>query len=291
MEPTLVTIPQDDPGLRDFIGSWVLRDPNVVIDVGPSASIGRLMDSLLGMGMERVDYVLLTHIHLDHAGGIGEFLDRFPMAKVLCHQKGLPHLVSPSRLWEASRKTLGELALSYGPPTPVKEERCIPHTEADIPGLRVIETPGHAAHHLSFLFQDHLFAGEAAGVHYGRWNYLRPAAPPPYFIEDGLASIDRLHALGDLPICYAHTGKYPSSRSMLERERAQILRWKEIIEREIENPGEDILTRCVRRVFELDPDLKGIERMDVEDEKKERFYVSNAVRGFLGFLSPNKMGA
>lgn len=286
MEPTLVTIPQDDPGLRDFIGSWVLRDPNVVIDVGPSASIGRLVDSLLGMGMERVDYVLLTHIHLDHAGGIGEFLDRFPMAKVLCHQKGIRHLVSPERLWDASRKTLGKVALSYGPPSPVKEGKCIPHTENPIPGLCAIETPGHAAHHLSFVYQEHLFAGEAAGVHYGMVNYLRPASPPRYFIEDALASIDRLHALGEMPICYAHAGKHPSSRSMLERERAQILRWKGIIEGEIAKAGEDIQKRCFQRVLDLDPDLKGFERMDAEDQEKERFYLFNTVRGFLGALSP-----
>lgn len=286
MEPTLVTIPQNEPGLRDFIGAWVLRDPNVVIDVGPSSSVGRLVDSLLGMGVERVDYVLLTHIHLDHAGGIAGFLDRFSTAKVLCHQKGIRHLVSPAKLWEASRKTLGEVALQYGPPSPVDEGRFIPHTEAAVPGLRVIETPGHAAHHLSFVYQGHLFAGEAAGVHYGVWDYLRPAAPPPYFIEDGLASIDRLIALGDLPICYAHAGRCPSSRAMLERERAQILRWKGIIEREVAKPGEDILPRCLGRVLELDPDLKGLDLMGEEDRRKESFYVSNAVRGFLGALSP-----
>jgi glyoxylase-like metal-dependent hydrolase (beta-lactamase superfamily II) len=285
MDPILVTIPQDLPGLRDFVGSWVCgRDPNIVIDVGPSSSVMRLVDSLRKMGIERVDFVLLTHIHLDHAGGIGEFLDHYPTARVLCHEKGVRHLVDPLRLWEASLKTLGEVARSYGPPRPIKEENCIPHKEASIPGLGVIETPGHAQHHLSFTYQGRLFSGEAAGVYYESFGYLRPAAPPPFFMDEALASIDRLHDLDDQPICYAHMGRHPSSRLMLEKERAQILRWKEIVLEEIGGCGEGLIERCMRKVLALDPELNGFRRMTPEDREREGFFVSNAIRGFVGAL-------
>jgi glyoxylase-like metal-dependent hydrolase (beta-lactamase superfamily II) len=284
MKPILITIPQDLPGLRDFVGSWVIaRDPNIVIDVGPSSTVARLVDSLLAMGIDRVDYVLLTHIHLDHAGGIGELLDRFPTARVVCHEKGIRHLVDPPRLWEASLKTLGELARSYGPPKPIEEARCIGHTRASIPGLRVIETPGHAAHHLSYTFLGSLFSGEAAGVYYESMGYLRPASPPPFFLEEALASIERLRSLGDQPICYAHMGRHASSRLMLERETEQILRWKGILEEEEAGGDENLLERCIRKLLQLDPELSAFHRMSSEDQGRESLFLTNAVKGFLGY--------
>ncbi len=286
---TLIEIKQEIPGFDHFIGSWAYRgDIDLVVDVGPANSVGKLIEALMKMNMERVDYILLTHIHIDHAGGLAEFLEHFPMARVVCHDKGIRHLVDPSKLWEGSQKVLGEIAEAFGPPEGVKEKMCIPHTQAQahMKNLVVIETPGHAPHHLSFSYGKNLFAGEAGGNYFPvrDMDYLRPATPPRFFLKDFLESVDKLMALGDQRICYAHFGDAPNSRQMLKRFRAQILRWKEVIQKEMSPGSNDLVMRCVDSLLEKDHDLKAFRYMDPDTQKRERFFMANSVRGYIGFL-------
>ena len=284
---SLIEIKQKIPGYDHFIGSWVCRgDINLVVDVGPANSVGRLIETLMEMNIKRVDYVLVTHIHIDHAGGLGGFLEHFPKARVVCHEKGIRHLVDPSKLWEGSQKVLGEIAEAYGCPQAVKEEMCIPHAQARIKNLTVIETPGHAPHHLSFSYGGNLFAGEAGGNYFSvlDTDYLRPATPPRFFLKNFLESVDRLMALEDQHICYAHFGDAQNSRRMLKRFRAQIFRWKELIQKEMSAGSDDLMMRCVNSLLEKDPDLKAFKLMDPDTQKRERFFVANSVRGYIEFL-------
>jgi len=286
-ECRLIEIKQKLSGFDSFIGSWLYRGGvNLLVDVGPASSATRLMESLAGMGVSRVDYILLTHIHIDHAGGLAECLEYFPMARVICHNKGVRHLVDPSRLWDESLKVLREIAEAYGRPQPVQEEVFIPHTEPPVNDLVVVETPGHAPHHLSFGFRGHLFAGEAAGNYYVAedWDYLRPATPPRFLQEVFLDSVDKLMGLEDQHICYAHFGEADSSHKMLTRFRAQILRWKDVIQEEMSHGLNDVMTRCVDRLLKEDPDLQAHRFMAPDVQKRERFFVANSVRGYLDFL-------
>jgi glyoxylase-like metal-dependent hydrolase (beta-lactamase superfamily II) len=286
----LIEIKQEIPGFDKFIGSWVYRgDINLVVDVGPDKSVGRLIEALIEMNIKRVDYVLVTHIHLDHAGGLGGFLEYFPKAQVVCHEKGIRHLVDPSKLWEGSRKTLREIAEAYGPPKAVKEEMCVPHTKAHIKDLMVLETPGHAPYHLSFSYRGNLFVGEAGGNYYSLRDidYLRPATPPRFFLENFLGSVDRLIALEDQHICYAHFGDAQNSRQMLKRFRAQIFRWKELIQKEMSAGSDDLIKRCVNSLLEKDPDLKAFKLMEPDTQKRERFFLANSVKGYIEFLRKN----
>jgi len=287
MEPELIGIKQDRPGFDGFIGSWLCPfDKTMVVDVGPSRSLPRLIDSLEARGVHRMDYVLLTHIHMDHAGGLAEFLDHFPMAAAVCHTKAIPHLVDPSKLWLGSQKTLGDLAEAYGPIRPVKTERLIPHTEAQAQGIDVIETPGHAVHHLSFILEGNLFAGEAGGVYVtGQdWEYLRPATPPVFFLKQFVESIDRLLSARDLTMCYAHFGRASSSHHMLKRGRAQLLFWEQIIREERARSDQLLLERCRTRLLDEDPELRAFEAMSPAQQEREKFFMSNSIRGYLGFL-------
>ncbi|HID28962.1 MAG TPA: MBL fold metallo-hydrolase [Desulfobacterales bacterium] len=283
----LIEIKQKIAGFDHFIGSWVNRgDINFVVDVGPANSVDSLIEALVTLNMERVDYILLTHTHIDHAGGLAGFMEHFPMARVVCHEKGIKHLVDPSVLWEGSRKALGGIAEAYGPPKAVHQERCIPHTEAHIKDLVMIETPGHAPYHLSFSYRGSLFAGEAAGNYFSirDMDYLRPATPARFFLKDFLKSVDRLTAFEDQRICYAHFGDAPNSRHMLNRFRAQVLRWKELVE-EMMSPGfDDLVMTCVENLLEEDPDLKAFKFMDPDTQARERFFLANSVKGYLGFL-------
>ena len=286
-KPILIPIRQDRPGFEKFIGSWVCPgNPCVVVDVGPSRTIEMLARSLFRMGIERVDFVLLTHIHIDHAGGLAEFLRVFPMARVICHAKAIGHLLDPGKLWAGSRKTLGELAALYGPISPVKKEWIIPHGEAHLTGLKIVETPGHAAHHLSYLYQGNLFAGEAGGVYFDfeTSDYLRPATPPVFFLKDFLGSIDRLLAEGDLPLFYGHFGRAEKSRPMLKRARKQLLDWEKII-RENQSPGQDdAVERCMEVLLKEDPELRAFQTMLPADQDRERFFMANSIKGYLGYL-------
>jgi glyoxylase-like metal-dependent hydrolase (beta-lactamase superfamily II) len=286
-ECRLIEIPQALPGYNSFIGSWLYRgDVNILADVGPAASASRLIESLSGQGVHHIDYILLTHIHIDHAGGLSACLEHFPMARIMCHRKGIRHLVDPSRLWEVSVSVLGEIARAYGRPMPVPEDAFIPHTDIPMADLTVIETPGHAPHHLSFSFRGHLFAGEAAGNYCAgpAWDYLRPATPPRFFLEVFLESLDRLMALKDQHIGYAHFGEARSSHEMLARFRAQVLRWRDVIQEEIARDLNDVVGRCVHRLLEEDPDLRAHQFMEPDVQQRERFFIGNSVRGYLGFL-------
>ncbi|MBW2616874.1 MAG: MBL fold metallo-hydrolase [Deltaproteobacteria bacterium] len=224
MNITLIEIKQDVPGFDSFFGSWVCQgDLNVVIDVGPANTAGRLIDSLVSLGLDRLDLVLLTHIHIDHAGGLADLLDHYPMAKVMCHEKAIQYLVDPSTLWAGSLKVLGKIAEIYGPPKPVPKERLIPHTENDLKDFLVVETPGHAIHHLSFSFDNWLFAGEASGIYLSinGDEYMRPSTPPRFFF--------------------------------------------------------DVL-------LEKDPNLVAFGQMDPDTRKRERFFMANSVKGFIGYF-------
>ena len=285
--PTLIPIKQEKPGFEKFIGSWVCPgNPCVVVDVGPSRSVNLLVRSLSRMGIERVDFVLLTHIHIDHAGGLAEFLRFFPMARVICHARAIAHLLDPTKLWIGTQKTLGELASLYGPISPVKREWLIPHEEAHLEGLRIVETPGHASHHLSYVYEGKLFAGEAGGVYFdfGTSDYLRPATPPAFFLKEFLESIDRLLAEGDIPICYGHFGRAEKSELMLRRARKQLLDWERIIRGNMSSGGDDAAGRCMEALLKEDPELAAFQNMHPADQDRERFFMANSIKGYKGYL-------
>jgi glyoxylase-like metal-dependent hydrolase (beta-lactamase superfamily II) len=288
----LIEIPQDAPGFGGFFGAWVVCEGgfNIVVDVGPANTASLLIEGLEALGLERLDYVLLSHIHIDHAGALADVLEHYPTAMAICHEKAVGYLAEPSGLWSGSQKVLGRVAEIFGRPRPVPRDRLIPHTESDLEDLVVMETPGHAVHHLSFIYDQRLFVGEAGGNYFvvDGQEYLRPATPPRFFLDVWLNSIDRLVAIGDLPIYFAHFGKAESSHRLLNMSRHQVLRWKEII-RECRGTARpygngDVAGKCMRILLEKDPDLKAFHAMTPEVRERERFFMANAIKGIIGFL-------
>lgn len=283
----LIEIKQTLPGFNQFIGSWLYRgDINFVVDVGPANSVFRLVDALTEMKIEKIDYIFLTHIHIDHAGGLAQILEHFPMAKVLCHEKGIKHLVNPNRLWEGSVKVLGKISEIYGPLSPVEEKYFISPNDILNKDIVVIETPGHASHHLSFVYNGNLFVGEAGGNYLrvrGK-DYLRPATPPKFHLTTFLNSIESLIQLKDMQICYAHFGKADSSHEMLKRNRDQILNWEKIIRRELSSDADDLMERCVKRLLSVDPELSAFHHMEPIVQKRELFFIQNSIKGYLQYL-------
>jgi glyoxylase-like metal-dependent hydrolase (beta-lactamase superfamily II) len=287
MEETLIGIRQDRPGFEDFIGSWLCREEiTVLVDVGPAGTSKRLIAALDGRGVQSVDFILLTHIHIDHAGALADLLDRYPMAMAVCHERGVEALTAPAKLWQGSRKVLGPLADFYGEPRPVPPERLIPHSSLALRQVKVIETPGHAPHHLSFCFGGRLFSGEAGGNYFvvGEKEYLRPATPPRFFFDVFLESVERLLSLEDQPIYYAHFGRGQSSKRLLDRFRQQVLHWKEWISELVDSGLAEPVGPCVEMLLERDPNLEAFSLMPSGAQEREREFMANAVRGFIGYF-------
>lgn len=146
----LIDLPQPMAGFHNFLSAWYFVDAlgrRVVVDPGPASSIPGLIGRLSEL-TDGVDLVLLTHIHLDHSGGVGQFCAHYTDAKVLVHPKGKKHLLAPGKLWSASLDTLGDVARMYGEPLPLEASALADHALA---GMTPLETPGHAPHHLAFL--------------------------------------------------------------------------------------------------------------------------------------------
>jgi glyoxylase-like metal-dependent hydrolase (beta-lactamase superfamily II) len=287
MNVGLIEIPQDLPGFNQFIGTWLCQGSiNFLVDVGPAGSAHRLIAELEIRGIDRIDYILITHIHIDHAGALADVLTRFPMARVICHEKAIPLLVDPSKLWAGSLSVLGETARMYGEPKPVSENRLIPHARCPMVGLQVIETPGHAAHHLSFSSNGRLFVGEAGGnfAALSSGTYLRPATPPRFFMEAFLDSLKRLLSLENQTLCYGHFGEAENSHEMLERFLAQLLRWREILRAELKKEEEAPLPALISTLLEKAPDLKLFHEMPPAMQNRERFFLTNSINGYVEFL-------
>lgn len=292
----MISLPVPITGFSGFITSWVwTAGPVVVVDVGPSSTSDQLLSALDEIGVRRPDFILLTHIHVDHSGGIGQVANAFPETPIVCHPKAVPHVEDPQRLWEGSLKTLGEVARGYGPIDPVKSGQIVPADRFDANGITAVPTPGHAPHHFSYLMGDLLFAGEAGGVCLpleGDDFYMRPATPPRLILEIYLESIDRLIDYQPERICYGHFGMRRDAVEMLRRHRGQLSEWLEKITRwcdERPDRDEDALGECVEDLLSGDPLLSGFSRLSSEVQRRERFFLRNSVKGYWEYLSSDHL--
>lgn len=275
-------------GFSRFIGAWAYKGPStVLVDVGPAATVPLLRQALQKIGITHLDYILLTHIHLDHAGGVGALSLHFPDTPIVVHANGLAHLMAPERLWAGSLTTLGETAKAYGPLTAVPAPLLMAADRFKSPAITPLETLGHSPHHVSYLTPDYLFAGEAGGVCIqlpdGR-SWMRPATPATFFLDKALSSLNALIALNPDTICYGHFGLQPDAAQYLVRHRAQLLFWERVIELEAKcGPTENLVTRCLDRLLSEDPELVGYDQLPEAEREREVFFLTNSIKGFLSW--------
>ena len=277
-------------GFNNFIGVWLKRSrPSFLVDVGPSATADALLQALQETDTTHLDYILLTHIHLDHAGAIAEIAERFPDTPIVCHPGGIPHLVNPARLWEGTLKTLGSTAMAYGPIRPVSAKRFIDTDRFQSDAIKAIMTPGHSVHHVSYQTEEHLFIGEAGGVSLtlpDDHQYLRPATPPRLFLDTALKSIETLIAKAPSAACYGHYGMQHDAVEKLEQHRQQLLLWEKILEARLKDEGSgDFLQICLNTLLAEDPLLEGFDRMPPDIQEREKGFLTNSIKGFVGYLN------
>lgn len=209
----------------------------VLIETGSQSSVGTLLTALseLGIGPEDLAGVAVTHIHLDHAGGVGDIARAFPKAKVYVHELGARHLVDPSRLIASAARVYGDLLDNlYGRLDPTEAERVVVLSDedtVDIGGrqMHTINSPGHAKHHLAFMDSASglLFAGDAVGVQLPGGGVLRPATPPADFdFHLAIKSLHRFNELQPSGIALTHYGLIPGApTTLLETAEATLREW------------------------------------------------------------------
>jgi glyoxylase-like metal-dependent hydrolase (beta-lactamase superfamily II) len=287
----LFLIPLNLPGtgFTAFISAWLYRgEKTFLVDVGPSTTATNLLSALQELNVGHLDYILLTHIHLDHAGAIGQIADAFRQTPIICHEAGIPHLIEPSKLWEVTQKLLGPMALAYGPIQPVVGDRLSNAKNFQTEYVTPIITPGHATHHVSYQTEKYLFAGEAGGVYMSLPQnkfYLRPATPPKFFLNIALQSVDRLIACQPEKICYGHFGINARAVRMLEVHRSQLLFWETLIKDEIQScSAKDRTAACQKRLLKNDPLLANFDQLPTDVQARERYFFQNSINGYLGYL-------
>jgi glyoxylase-like metal-dependent hydrolase (beta-lactamase superfamily II) len=193
-------------GRPHVIGAWLVGD--VVIDPGPTSCLDTLLD---GLGDARPRALLLTHIHLDHAGASGSLVERWPDLEVYVHERGARHMISPDRLIESARQLYGEdMDRLWGPMVPVPEAnlRVLRGGETLLGGaFEVAYTPGHASHHVSFLHEGTAFVGDVGGVRIAGSPLTIPPSPPPDIdVEKWHASIETIAAWKPRRLVMTHFG-------------------------------------------------------------------------------------
>ena len=207
---------------------------HALIETGTSLSAPYIVRALPNV---ELDYIFVTHVHLDHAGGAGKLARRYPHASVIVHPRGRRHMIDPTRLVESVRAATGEMFSLYGEAIPIDAERVHEADDAERFNLgngviiEAIYSPGHAPHHLCFLEQEErmLFAGDAAGAF--RNGILYCTTPPPSFdLEASLETIKRLRSLRPKRIFYTHFGPADDADRLLASYADLLKQWTEKID-------------------------------------------------------------
>jgi glyoxylase-like metal-dependent hydrolase (beta-lactamase superfamily II) len=217
-------------GLDQVIGCYLLETPDgpALFDCGPASALPRLKEGLAANGLEVGDlrHLLLSHIHLDHAGAAGVLVRENPGLHVHVSEIGAPHLVDPSRLERSARRLYGDdFDRLWGELAPVPEENVV------VAGPRVLDfdcfaSPGHASHHVCYVRDGVLYAGDAAGVRIqpGRFVLL-PTPPPDIDLEAWQRTLDEIERRAPEQLALIHFGVADDPGRHLDELRARIERW------------------------------------------------------------------
>ncbi|NTU82801.1 MAG: MBL fold metallo-hydrolase [Chloroflexales bacterium] len=228
-------------GRTHVVASYVLLgDEPAIVDPGPAGTLPSIEAALAqhDMCLSDIRHVVLTHIHLDHAGATGLILERNPSAQVHVHEKGAQHLIDPSRLINSAAQLWGDqLETLWGrtvpvPPAAIKALTGGEHLHLGKRCLRAYDAPGHAKHHLVWYDEESgaAFVGDNVGVRLPQLGFTRPATPPPDVdIEAWQSTLDLILALAPRWLMLTHFGGYNDIEFHVADFRERLLRWADIV--------------------------------------------------------------
>jgi glyoxylase-like metal-dependent hydrolase (beta-lactamase superfamily II) len=221
-------------GYRRAIGVYLVEtaDGPSLFDCGPATTLEGLREGLgeRGLGLTDVRHLLLSHIHLDHAGAAGTIVREHPDLTIWVSAIGAPHLSDPSRLEASARRLYGErFDPLWGELAPVPEAN-IRLAEGDVLGWEAFPAPGHASHHVCYLRDGTLLAGDACGVRVQPSRYVLPVAPPPDVdVEAWHATIAEIRRRDPERLALVHFGVATDVDGHLERLEAELDRWTALV--------------------------------------------------------------
>ena len=298
MEPILVEVAPGITAIDTLYGGRerytaaylvAAREP-LLVETGPTTSHDHVVDGLarLGVGPHDLAHVAVTHIHLDHAGGVGVVARRYPGATIHVHEAGARHLAEPDRLVASATRIYGVETMDslFGPVEAVDAARLRALTDGDRIDLgdrvlRVLTTPGHAKHQVAIVDEGTgaVFTGDALGIHPPDVPVLRPATPPPdYDLELAVASIERIRrAAAGGPVLFAHYGPVAEVDRICDLAVRRFRAW----------------TDRVGRVLDAGGDLEAVVAALEEEARGDRTTGAGAVLdlGRLETLSSIRMNA
>lgn len=276
-----------DMGVPERTGTYVINEQELtIVETGPSPSVKHVKDGLqtLGFSLDQVKYIIVTHIHLDHAGGVGLLLQDCPNAQVIVHARGARHLADPARLIAGAKAVYGDkFSELFDPILPVPEDRLLIKGEGDTLKigsactLEFLDTPGHAKHHFSIYdpVSNGLFTGDTVGVRYsqlirdGVQLYLPSTSPNQFDPEAMQHAIDRMLAMKLDAIYYGHYGMTAEPEQALR----QVSEWLTVFMEEAqtvvaEEGGPELLAeRLLKRVKNY------LKEQGVADDHKEMVII------------------
>lgn len=228
-------------GYDGITAAYLIRSSRpALVETGAAKSAQLVADELaaLGIGADDLATIVVTHIHLDHAGGVGDLAAAFPKAEIVVHERGARHLVDPTKLVASARRVFGDVMDTvFGDllATPAHRVRALGDTgEVDLgDGRRLTSTysPGHASHHVGLLdsVTGDLYVGDAAGIYVPEADIVRPATPPPDFdLTLALASLRTFEELTPARLLFSHYGPTSKVDEILERSQEELELWVEL---------------------------------------------------------------
>lgn len=231
-------------GYTGITSGYLIRGSRpCLVETGTARSAPVVIKALaeLGVGPEDLATIVVTHIHLDHAGGVGDLAEAFPHAQVVVHERGARHLVDPGRLVASAHRVFGaDMDRLFGDLRPTPPERLATLGEVgtvdlgDGRQLDAFHNPGHASHHVGLLDSQtgDLYTGDAAGVYVPETADVRPATPPPDFDLDlALTSLARMRDAGAQRLLFSHFGPVTDVRATLDRSADELHYWVEAVAR------------------------------------------------------------
>jgi glyoxylase-like metal-dependent hydrolase (beta-lactamase superfamily II) len=298
-------------GMTSVTAGYLLAAPRpALIECGPALAVDNVIAGLRSLGMDPDDlaYLVLTHIHLDHAGGAGDVAAAFPNATVVVSEIGARHLNDPTRLNASAGQVYGELYDTvYGACTPIEASRIRGVADGDLlelgngRSLELLYTPGHAKHHVGVHDSDTgaIFSGDSVGVKLPGMSHLRPATPPADFhLEAALASLERYQGREPSRVYLAHYGPVDPPDAALDEAIERLRLWAATAEgayRDAIAGGPtgtelDHVAETLRQRFQDEIDPSGTADPDVTDRiELLSGYTSNAA-GLLRYFQRRDAG-
>lgn len=247
-------------GYDSITSSYLIRGSKpCLVETGTSRSAPVVISQLaqLGIGPDDLGTIVVTHIHLDHAGGVGDLAAAFPSAQIVVQERGARHLADPSRLVASARRVFGEaMDRLFGDLRPTEASRIVSIAErgmvdlGDGRSLAAFHNPGHASHHIGLVDSatGDLYTGDAAGVYVPETKDVRPTTPPPDFdLELTLSSLAAMRAVRPTRLLFSHFGPVTEIDETLDASVDELHAWVETVRRSrVINPGLDHAVAMVR---------------------------------------------